>query len=144
MKRPLSRRRVFVPAQAQRPRWPQRLLWWMSLAVFGFYGVCLSSLFYLKWLPPLSTAVQLQRHLEALILLEPYAKKYDFVPLAEMSSYLPHAAVAAEDARFFDHGGIDWRELEIVVDKAQQHGHLTRGGSTITQQLMKNLFLTTY
>ena len=124
--------------------WPVRLLRWLCLFVFGFYGLCLSALFYLKWLPPLSTTVQLQRRIEAFFLAEPYTKHYHFVPLSELSPHLAHAAIAAEDARFFDHSGIDWQELEVVLDKAKHRGHFTRGGSTITQQLVKNLFLTTH
>lgn len=102
------------------------------------------ALFYLKWLPPLSTTVQLQRRTEAFFASEPYSKQYRFVSLSEISPHLVHAIIAAEDARFFDHGGIDWRELETIFDKAQRSGHVTRGGSTITQQLVKNLFLTTH
>jgi monofunctional glycosyltransferase len=51
--------------------------------------------------------------------------------------------VAAEDARFRQHHGIDWTEVEKVIDKDIEQGSLGRGGSTITQQLIKNLFLTT-
>ena len=145
MKRPLPNRRVFVPAQpSARPRKPKRVLRLLGYVVLGFYVLCVAALFYLKWLPPLSTAVHMQRYFEALSLWEPYVKHYQFVPLAELPQHLARAAVAAEDARFFDHSGIDWQELEIVFDKAQTRGHFTRGGSTITQQVVKNLFLTTY
>ena len=143
MKRPPSNRRVFKPAQPQQ-RWSIRLLRWLYLAVFSFYVMCFGALFYLKWLPPLWTTVQVQRRIEALVLSESYTKQSDFIPLAEMSPHLAHAAIAAEDSRFFDHGGIDWRELETLLDRAKDRGHLSRGGSTITQQLVKNLFLTTY
>ncbi len=125
-------------------RWPLRLLRWLCFVVFCFYGLCLVALFYLKWLPPLSTTVQMQRRIEAFFLAEPYTKRYDFVPLTELPLHLARAAVATEDARFFDHNGVDWRELDALLDKAKHRGHLTRGGSTITQQLVKNLFLTTH
>lgn len=121
-----------------------RLLRWVCLAVLGFYGACLVLLLYLKWLPPFSTSVHMQRHVEAFLLSEPYAKRYHFVPLADLPLHLTRAAVAAEDARFFDHGGIDWHELDALLDRAKNRGRFTRGGSTITQQLVKNLFLTTY
>jgi len=86
----------------------------------------------------------MQRRFEALLAGEPYTKRYTFVPLRGMSEQLVHAVVASEDARFFEHQGIDWVEVETVVDDAWRQGHLSRGGSTITQQLVKNLFLTTY
>ena len=126
------------------PRWPVRLLRWLLLLVGSFYVVCLLALFYLKWLPPLLTTVQVQRRIEAFFLSEPYTKRYHFVPFSELPQHLAHAAVTAEDARFFDHGGIDWRELETLLERAKNRGHLTRGGSTITQQLVKNLFRTTH
>ena len=105
---------------------------------------CLVALFFLKWLPPLSTSVQVQRRIETFFQAEPYTKRYRFVPLSELSPHLARAAVVTEDARFFEHSGFDWRELETIFDKAQRSGHLARGGSTITQQLVKNLFLTTH
>ena len=86
----------------------------------------------------------MQRRVEAFLTVKPYAKQYRFVPLADISPHLAHAAIATEDARFFDHGGIDWRVLDALLDKAKDSGHLSRGGSTITQQLVKNLFLTTH
>jgi monofunctional biosynthetic peptidoglycan transglycosylase len=86
----------------------------------------------------------MQRRAEAWLLLAPYSKHYKFVPLSELPPHLIRATVASEDARFYEHGGIDWRELETIFDKAQRSGHVTRGGSTITQQLVKNLFLTTH
>ena len=121
-----------------------RLLRGLCFALFAFSGLCVLAVFYLKWLPPVSTMVHLQHRAEAVFASEPYSKQYRFVPLSEISPHLAHAAIAAEDARFFDHGGVDWRELKVIFDKAQRSGHFPRGGSTITQQLVKNVFLTTH
>jgi monofunctional glycosyltransferase len=55
---------------------------------------------------------------------------------------LQHAVVAAEDARFFQHHGFDWKQVQITVEDDLDRGK-SRGASTITQQLVKNLFLTT-
>ena len=63
-----------------------------------------------------------------------------WVPLEAMSPALPRAVMAAEDARFCEHHGIDWAALRKVVQTAEDGGEL-RGGSTITQQVAKNLFL---
>src|SRR4051794_39310700 len=60
--------------------------------------------------------------------------------LSAMSPYLPRSVVAAEDAKFCSHHGIDWGALREVMDDAED-GEVTRGGSTITQQVAKNLFL---
>jgi monofunctional biosynthetic peptidoglycan transglycosylase len=63
-----------------------------------------------------------------------------WVDFATISPYLPRSVVAAEDAKFCSHHGIDWDALREVVDDAED-GEVTRGGSTITQQVAKNLFL---
>ena len=64
-----------------------------------------------------------------------------WVDLAAMSPYLPRSVVAAEDAHFCKHHGIDWGALREVIDDAQEEGAVKRGASTITQQVAKNLFL---
>jgi monofunctional biosynthetic peptidoglycan transglycosylase len=63
-----------------------------------------------------------------------------WVDLAAMSPALPRSVVASEDARFCSHHGIDWGALREVIDDAED-GEVSRGGSTITQQVVKNLFL---
>jgi monofunctional biosynthetic peptidoglycan transglycosylase len=49
--------------------------------------------------------------------------------------------IAAEDAKFVEHGGFDWDGMEKALEKNRKKGHVVSGGSTITQQLAKNLFL---
>jgi len=66
------------------------------------------------------------------------------VPLGRISVHLQHAVVAAEDSRFYEHWGIDVRGVQEAVEDNLRRGHLWRGGSTITQQLVKNLFFTTH
>ncbi len=63
-----------------------------------------------------------------------------WVDLDAMSPALPRSVVAAEDAKFCRHHGVDWGSLREVIEDAQD-GEVVRGGSTITQQLAKNLFL---
>jgi monofunctional biosynthetic peptidoglycan transglycosylase len=63
-----------------------------------------------------------------------------WVDLAAVSPSLPRSVVAAEDAKFCRHHGIDWGALREVIDDAED-GEVVRGGSTITQQVAKNLFL---
>jgi len=69
---------------------------------------------------------------------EPMSRPW--VDFGAISPYLPRSVVAAEDAKFCSHHGIDWDALREVVDDAED-GEVTRGGSTITQQVAKNLFL---
>src|SRR5260221_3416048 len=58
-----------------------------------------------------------------------------------MSAALPRAAVAAEDARFYEHAGVDWVAIRDALKKDWDGRNLRHGGSTITQQLTKNLYL---
>jgi monofunctional biosynthetic peptidoglycan transglycosylase len=62
------------------------------------------------------------------------------VPFEAISPAVPQAVIAAEDARFCTHRGIDWGEVREALADAEEGGRL-RGGSTITQQVAKNLFL---
>ena len=63
-----------------------------------------------------------------------------WLDFSAISISLPRSVVAAEDAKFCSHHGVDWGALRDVIDDAED-GEVTRGGSTITQQVAKNLFL---
>ena len=63
-----------------------------------------------------------------------------WVDLSAMAAPLPRSVVASEDAKFCTHHGVDWGALREVIDDAEE-GEPSRGGSTITQQVAKNLFL---
>jgi monofunctional biosynthetic peptidoglycan transglycosylase len=108
--------------------------------VVAFYVVVALSLILLRWVAPVTTAVQTERRIEALMQHKAYRKSYEFVPLPEISVNLQHAVVAAEDARFYQHHGFDWNQVQIAVKDDLERGR-SRGASTITQQLVKNLFL---
>ena len=83
-----------------------------------------------------------QRRLEAWIHHRPYHERYKFVPLSQISPDLQHAVIAAEDARFYQHHGFDWNQVQIAAEEDWE-GRRVRGASTITQQLVKNLFFGT-
>jgi monofunctional glycosyltransferase len=63
-----------------------------------------------------------------------------WIDFAAISPALPRSVIGAEDARFCSHHGIDWGALHEAIDDAEE-GEVARGGSTITQQVAKNLFL---
>ncbi len=69
------------------------------------------------------------------------ALRYTWVPYDRISNHLKRAMVAAEDAHFVDHEGFDWDGIQLAIEKNQKKGRVVAGGSTITQQLAKNLFL---
>jgi monofunctional glycosyltransferase len=113
------------------------------LFVVALYAACVLLVVALKWIDPPTTAVQMERRISAIIHHRPYRKRYEFVPLERISPNLQHAVVAAEDGRFRQHRGFDWIEMQKVLEQDLKRRKLGRGGSTITQQLVKNLFLST-
>lgn len=112
------------------------------MAIIVFYAFVTASLLLLRRVNPHTTAVQAERRIESLIHRRAYHKVYAFVPIEQISPALQHAVVAAEDARFFQHHGFDWKQVETAVEDDLERGK-NRGASTITQQLVKNLFLST-
>jgi monofunctional biosynthetic peptidoglycan transglycosylase len=95
-----------------------------------------------RWIDPPSTAVHIQRRVQAGLHNTPYREHYKFIPLSQISLDLQHAVIAAEDARFYQHHGFDWHEIQIAAADDMEGGR-TRGASTLTQQLVKNLFFGT-
>jgi monofunctional glycosyltransferase len=95
-----------------------------------------------RWIDPPTTAVHMQRRVQAWIHHKPYRERYRFIPLNQISADLQHAVVAAEDSRFYQHHGFDWHEMQNAAEDDLE-GNRTRGASTITQQLVKNLFFGT-
>jgi monofunctional glycosyltransferase len=122
----------------------RRIAFWCFALALAFHAAALCGLVALRWMDPAVTTVQLQRCLEARLTHRPYHRHATFVPLGRISPALQHAVVAAEDGRFYQHHGIDWKEVQKVVDSTIDDGQLGRGASTITQQLVKNLFMTTH
>jgi len=95
-----------------------------------------------RWIDPPTTAVHTQRRLQAWIHGKPYHERYEFVPLSGISLDFQHAVIAAEDARFYQHHGFDWHAIQLAAEDDMDGGRI-RGGSTLTQQLVKNLFFGT-
>jgi monofunctional biosynthetic peptidoglycan transglycosylase len=141
-----SRRRPagWLPKQWSRRRGARplyTLLRWLAALVVAWFALCVLGLVYLRFGPPLLTALQLQRWVEH---GDPPGSLSGFVPLERLGRHLPHAVVAAEDARYYQHGGVDWRGMRDAAADNWERRRLWRGGSTITQQLVKNLFFPTF
>jgi monofunctional biosynthetic peptidoglycan transglycosylase len=115
---------------------------WLLIALVLVWVLTALSLVMMRWIDPPTTAVHVERRFQAWIHNAKYQERYEFVPMKQISPELQHAAVAAEDARFYQHHGFDWEAMEIAAEDDMKGGKL-RGGSTITQQLVKNLFFGT-
>ena len=122
-----------------------RLAGWLLLA---FVAVVLAvqlwyftQVLWLKWFDPGSTAF-MSEQLDRLREQDPEAQlRYRWVPYEQISPHLKRAVIAAEDANFTEHDGVDWDAIERAYEANLKKGKVVRGGSTITMQLAKNLFL---
>jgi monofunctional biosynthetic peptidoglycan transglycosylase len=119
------------------------LIRWLLICIVLMWSLAALTLVAAKWIDPPTTAVHVERRLQAFIHHKPYKKHYEFVPLSQISLNLQHAVIAAEDARFYQHHGFDWQAMEIAAEDDLEGDRRIRGGSTITQQLVKNLFFGT-
>jgi monofunctional glycosyltransferase len=92
---------------------------------------------------PAVTSLMRQREEEAQRAKRPVRRVQSWVPISNVSRHLIHAVIASEDQKFFGHEGVDWDAIKKSVETDRARGRFVRGGSTITQQLAKNLFFTT-
>ncbi|MDR0933732.1 MAG: monofunctional biosynthetic peptidoglycan transglycosylase [Burkholderiaceae bacterium] len=125
--------------------WLKRYRYRILLAPLVLF--CLIQLYYFAqiawWIKfnPESTSFMRQQ-LEVLRQKNPKARlKYQWVPYNRISGNLKRAVIASEDANFSAHEGVDWEALMKAYEKNIKRGKVVAGGSTITQQLAKNLFL---
>ncbi len=122
-------------------RWWKRALAALLLLVLLWQGWYLGWVVWWKYVDPGSTSFMTQR-LDAMREKKPAADlRYRWVPYAKISRHLKHAVVAAEDDKFIDHEGFDWEGMQKALEKNRKKGKVVAGGSTISQQLAKNLFL---
>jgi len=93
---------------------------------------------------PGTTGVMRQRDEEARAAGRSPRRQQIWVPISRVSRHLVHAVLSSEDQKFFGHQGVDWDAIEKSAQEDRKQWRLARGGSTITQQLAKNLFFTTH
>ncbi len=123
------------------------LILFLGLALAGFAGL---ALYWLVTLPdvsrlattnPSSTALMEARDREAHTRGRSFKPSWTWVSLARISPHLQRAVIVAEDASFYSHEGFDWEGIRDAALRNVEKGQLRRGGSTISQQLAKNLYL---
>jgi monofunctional biosynthetic peptidoglycan transglycosylase len=131
------------PSPKRKGGWLSTILALIGILIFLFYLFCATFVIWLRTHNPPTTAVKLQREIEAVFAKRNYNLRYRYVPLTRISPNLQYAVIAAEDGRFYVHHGYDWEELQKEVHKDVAKRSLGRGASTITQQLAKNMFLGT-
>ncbi len=92
---------------------------------------------------PVKTALMQQRLREAESSGKQLSIKQKWIPLSKLPRHLINAVVLAEDGTFWEHGGFDWYEFQQSLKKNWEKKRVVRGASTITQQLAKNIYLST-
>src|SRR4051812_20945904 len=112
-----------------------------ALAVVALHLYFAAMIYWWRDHPPQQTAFMADRMHELRARSGHPELRYQFVPYPRIANSLKRAMIAAEDARFVDHEGFDWDGIELAIEKNERRGRIVAGGSTITQQLAKNLFL---
>ena len=132
--------------RASRSIWKQIGRALLLLAVLGFTYIAYTYLTLpdvraLSTINPTTTAFMRLREEEARDERRKFAIRQQWIPYRQISPYLRRAVIVTEDAAFFDHDGIDMGEIKASLERNWEEGQFLRGGSTLTQQLAKNLYL---
>ncbi len=114
-----------------------RIIRW---AVLLFFASTILATFYYKWMPVSLTPLMVLRCIEQVGDGESVKLEHKWVDLSEMSKYMPVAVIASEDQNFMQHNGFDAGAISKAIEERQKRGRI-RGGSTISQQTAKNVFL---
>lgn len=122
-------------------RWTARaLLLFLAMVVIYQFWLFGHVVWWVRFNP--STSAFMETRLDVLQDKNPKAQlRHKWVPYDRISIHLKRALIAAEDARFLDHDGFDWAAIQKAYEKNLRKGKVVAGGSTISQQLAKNLFL---
>ena len=113
--------------------------WLQRLVIFFFASTILAVVAY-RWLPVYVTPLMVIRCAQQVGHGETLRLHHHWVPMDSMSKYMPVAVIASEDQRFLEHHGFDFDAIDQAL-KERQSGKRQRGGSTISQQTAKNVFL---
>jgi monofunctional glycosyltransferase len=116
---------------------PVIVSFWQKLrkVLLIFFVIQLLYIIFLKWIDPPITFIQLSEWVQG------NGLKRDYVNMEEVSPNARLAVIASEDQLFPDHNGFDWKSIKKAYEYNQRKPGRTRGGSTISQQVAKNVFL---
>jgi monofunctional biosynthetic peptidoglycan transglycosylase len=122
-------------------RWTLRVCAVVAAVALAWLAWISAHIAWYRYQPPRETAFIAQRMDELRAKGGKATLQYRWVPYARISQQLKRAMIAAEDAKFAEHDGFDWDGIEKALERNRKKGRVVAGGSTITQQLAKNLFL---
>lgn len=122
-------------------KWIRRILWAALALMMLVQLVFLGQVVWWRWHDPQTTAFMNAERERLASLKSPVTIRHQWVSYAAMAWPLKQAVIAAEDSGFVHHDGVDWEAIEKAARENLKRGRIRRGGSTITMQLAKNLFL---
>lgn len=112
----------------------------ISFVLVFFFSTTILATFYYKWMPVQVTPLMVIRGYEHIKGSERPRMKHEWVPLDKISPSMPAAVIASEDQKFLQHNGFDTEAIAQALEE-RESGKRIRGGSTISQQTAKNVFL---
>ena len=118
----------------------KKILRFIWKAMLWFFGISLFLVVLFKFVPVPFTPLMAIRCIEQKVDGKPVILSHDWVPLEEITTNLQRAVIASEDQNFLTHNGFDFKALEKAFENNQK-GKKIKGGSTISQQTAKNVFL---
>src|SRR5215208_5525534 len=138
-----AKTKVFKARPVKWRKWAKAILAVLVCAAMFYHGLILFRVFRMKSKNPEATAMMEQRAAEAAAAGREPRRAQTWVAYSRISPNLVRAVLAGEDSRFFDHSGFDWEEIRKAAEKDWEEKRFHRGASTVSQQLAKNLFLST-
>ena len=118
----------------------KKILRWIWKAALWFFAISILSVIIFKWVPVPVTPLMLTRAIENKIDGKDFIIDHDWEPIENISTNLQKAVIASEDATFLKHHGFDFTAIQKAM-KNNEKGRKLKGGSTISQQTAKNVFL---
>jgi monofunctional biosynthetic peptidoglycan transglycosylase len=118
----------------------RKILRWIWKAMLWFFGLSILSVIIFKWVPIPFTPLMVTRIIEFKLEGDDAIYSHNWVPLEDISPNLQKAVIASEDGNFLKHNGFDFEAMQKAF-KNNNKGKRLKGGSTISQQTAKNIFL---
>lgn len=121
--------------------WTWRVVLGLLLLVMAVQVFFLAQIVFYKWFDPPSSAFMRSEAIRLAQSSPHIPIRHQWTPYAQITRHAGLAVIAAEDTGFMDHSGVDWESIERAMRINRERGVVAQGGSTITMQLAKNLFL---
>lgn len=117
------------------------IIHWILKIIVIFILISIGSVLLFKWIHPPITPLMIKRMIEQAMDDEKIRWEYQWISLDNISPKLQLAVICSEDQKYLEHYGFDWDAIQKAFEQNKKEGKIKKGGSTISQQTAKNLFL---